>query len=337
MKTAITPRSAWSQTILHILSALAILGAGLLSACGGGGGGSSMSSTSSSTTQSCSGCGGALVTLTDAPGDFVSYIVTVDSLQLTNANGTTVQILPNTTQVDFAQLVDLSEIVSAAEIPAGKYVSASMTVDYAGATIVVDNGTASVPITNLVNGANLDAAREPESDADHLDADAGSGEAVHRHGGGGGESRARFQSLGIQCHHAVADRADDGHRKSGVDREPRARHDAPDARARRLRERQHDGERLHHPSASVRRSVGKRRPDHVATGATTTYAINGTSYTGSAGLAQLATVSAGTPVAAYGSWDMTTQTFTANNVLVGSSVAGGKLDSVEGTVLSRTG
>jgi len=42
-------------------------------------------------------------------------------------------------------------------------------------------------------------------------------------------------------------------------------------------------------------------------------------------------------VAAFGAWDMSTKTFTASNVLVGSSVVGGKLDSVEGTVLSRTG
>src|SRR5271165_5072825 len=104
-------RSGWSAAMLHILFALAIASAGLLAACGGGG--SSMNSTPTGTPQSCANCGPALVTLTDAPGDFVSYIVTIDSLQLTNANGTTVQILPNATQVDFAQLVDLSEVVSA--------------------------------------------------------------------------------------------------------------------------------------------------------------------------------------------------------------------------------
>jgi hypothetical protein len=176
MKFATDRRSARSVATLNILSVLLLIGAGLLSACGSGGG-SSMSSPASTTTvsgQSCSNCGGALVTLTDAPGDFVSYIVNLDSLQLTNANGTTVQIVPNTTQVDFAQLVNLSEVVSAAEIPAGKYVSASMTLDYAGATIVVDGSRRVGADHQNHQRRELDAAREPESDAGHLDADAGS-------------------------------------------------------------------------------------------------------------------------------------------------------------------
>jgi hypothetical protein len=75
----------------------------------------------------------------------------------------------------------------------------------------------------------------------------------------------------------------------------------------------------------------------VNTGAATTFSINNVSSTGSAGLTQLAAAAAGTMIVAYGAWDKTSQTFTASSVLAGSSVAGMMHDSVEGTVLSRTG
>ncbi|MGA9027008.1 MAG: DUF4382 domain-containing protein, partial [Steroidobacteraceae bacterium] len=127
-----------------------------LTACGGGGS-SDMSSSNTPTmgTSSATSVGGAVVTLTDAPGDFQNYIVNVTALQLTRSDGTVVQALPVTTQVDFAQLVNLSEIVSTSQIPAGKYVSASLTLDYSAATIVVEGGSGSVTIAagNIIDGA----------------------------------------------------------------------------------------------------------------------------------------------------------------------------------------
>ena len=53
-----------------------------------------------------------MIALTDAAGDFDSYIVNVVSLQLTRDDGTVVQTVPVSTQVDFSQLVSLSEILS---------------------------------------------------------------------------------------------------------------------------------------------------------------------------------------------------------------------------------
>jgi hypothetical protein len=62
-------------------------------------------------------CGALLVSLTDADGDFLSYSVDVVSLSLTRANGTVVRALPLRQRVDFAELVDLAEFVTAATIP----------------------------------------------------------------------------------------------------------------------------------------------------------------------------------------------------------------------------
>jgi uncharacterized protein DUF4382 len=336
MKPATEGRSARSGAMLHILPALLLMSAGLLSACGSGG--SSMSNAPPPmSTQSCSNCGGAVVTLTDAPGDFLSYIVNVDSLQLTNANGTSVQIVPNTTQVDFAQLVNLSEVVSAAEIPVGRYVSASMTVDYAGATIVVDSGSGSVPITNIINGATSMplASPNPTKVTLTLMFDPARPFVI---------TANAIANLALDFNLAASNTITPSlTAPTTVTVNPVLTASLVPDTTRQTRVR---GTFVSASTMANDFIVDVRPFDNdsgdggqltVATTSTTSYSINGTGYTGAAGLAQLATVSAGTLVVAYGAWDMTTQTFTASSVLVGSSVFGNKLDSVEGSVLSRTG
>jgi hypothetical protein len=58
--------------------------------------------------------GTLMIGLTDADGDFLSYSVDVVSLSLRKADGTVVQALPTRQRVDFAGLVDLTELVTAA-------------------------------------------------------------------------------------------------------------------------------------------------------------------------------------------------------------------------------
>ena len=70
---------------------------------------------------------------------------------------------------------------------------------------------------------------------------------------------------------------------------------------------------------------------------TTTYQINGTAYVGSAGLTALAALPANTVVAAFGSLQTGTQpTFTATNVLAGSSLQSASKDRISGTVIARS-
>src|SRR5215470_1834950 len=94
-----------------------LAGLAALAACGGGGGGG-MPSSSGTQTDSCSAssCGTVFMAMTDADGDFMSYTVDVVSLTLKRANGATVETLPATTRVDFAQYVDLTEFLTAATI-----------------------------------------------------------------------------------------------------------------------------------------------------------------------------------------------------------------------------
>ena len=102
------------------------------------------------TAQACSAqtCGTAMVTMTDAKGDFLSYIVSLTSLQLQTRGGATVETDPATTKVDFSKLVDLSEVLSAGQIPQAEYVAAKLTIDYTNSQISADDGSGNpVPLT----------------------------------------------------------------------------------------------------------------------------------------------------------------------------------------------
>ena len=95
-------------------------------------------------TTCASDCGVVYLALTDADGDFMSYTVDVTSLKLERANGTQVETLPATTRIDFAQYVDLTEFFTAATIPNGDYVAATLRLDYSNADITVEQAGAPV-------------------------------------------------------------------------------------------------------------------------------------------------------------------------------------------------
>jgi hypothetical protein len=88
-----------------------------------------------------SGYGVAWVTLTDSPGDFTTYTVTVDSITLMRSDGLSVPALNAAEVVDFTKLSNVAELWGAATIPTGTYTSASIVLDYTSAVIgVMVNG-----------------------------------------------------------------------------------------------------------------------------------------------------------------------------------------------------
>ncbi|MCF6217161.1 MAG: DUF4382 domain-containing protein [Gammaproteobacteria bacterium] len=92
-----------------------------------------------------SGDGELYISLTDAEGDFSSYTVDVTAISLQKADGTVIETLPITTRVDFAQYVDMSELLTAATLPSGVYVKGTLTIDYSNADIWVEDGNG-VPV-----------------------------------------------------------------------------------------------------------------------------------------------------------------------------------------------
>src|SRR5205807_10565385 len=91
--------------IFRLLAVAGIAGAAGVSGCGGGSG-SPMSSMAPAS-------GVAMVTLPDAPGDFLSYQLAVASLKLSRAAGTAVETVPAPSHVGFAQPANPSDGISA--------------------------------------------------------------------------------------------------------------------------------------------------------------------------------------------------------------------------------
>ncbi len=336
--------TAWRPFVHRLLQSAFVIITGALAACGGAG--SSTSATVASVAsgvsmQSCAGCGAAVVSLTDAPGDFLSYIVKVVSLQLTRADGTVVETVPVTTQVDFAKLVNLSEIISAKQVPAGQYVSASITIDYSGATVVVDNGTTGVTIAanQIINGATSTPLVAPNPTQMTLKLSLGAKSPLVVNSDSVATLALDFNLL---ASNAVTPSAAN---PTTVTVNPVFTASmVPDA-SKPIRVRG--------ALVSVNNSGGAAsyvvnvRPFNdaddtsgqvtVDVASATTFSINGVSYAEGAGIAQLATLATGTVTAALGAWDATGTTFTATSVTVGTGVAGTGHDSAEGTVVARTG
>jgi len=328
------------MNITRLRNALAGLALAALAACGGGGAGTT--GTAGGGTVGAASAGTALVSLTDAPGDFLHYAVKVTSIQLTRADGTVVETLPaTTTQVDFAQLVDLSEVISAAQVQPGSYKSVQMTLDFTGASIVIDNGTAT-PIT--VSAANIvDSANSPITAPITLNLQLPAGQPLVVTKGTVAHLALDFN---LALSNAITPSPITGTTVAStvkVQVNPTLSASVTPDATRSLR--------LRGPLVSVStadstytihvRPFFKRNDSHgdlvVKTTSTTVFQINGASSTGSAGLTALNGVAAGTLTAATGTFDVATKTFTADTVLAGTSIPGAGLDSVGGTVISRSG
>ncbi len=78
------------------------------------------------------------VTVTDEPGDYTSYIITIDSVTLTaqhRGGGDRGRRPPRSS--NFAQLSNIAEMWGSGAVPVGTYVSATITLDYTNAAITV--------------------------------------------------------------------------------------------------------------------------------------------------------------------------------------------------------
>jgi uncharacterized protein DUF4382 len=324
----------------------ALLGAGgfalsaTLSSCGGGGG-----SMMSMTPPMSNANGTAMVTVTDMPGDFLSYMVSVVSLKLTRADGTVVETVPVATRIDFAQLVDLSEVLSAQQVPAGMYTGVALTLDYSGAVIVVDNGAGglTVPAANIINASTSAALVAPNSQMT-LTLQLPSGTPLVISQGTVANLALDFNLSASNTVAPASITASTAPSALMVSVSPTLSASlAPDT-SKQIRVR---GTLVSVTDTSGNTSYTVMvRPFYSAAGdtgqvvvdttSTTSFTLNGSAYTGNAGLSALGALGAGTLTLATGGFDLSTHTFTAAAVFAGSSVPGAGLDSVEGTVTARS-
>jgi hypothetical protein len=318
-----------------------------LAACGGGGSATMSTAPAAATASGCSAstCGSTIMTITDAAGDFLSYKVNLVSLQLQKSDGTMVETLPGTTAVDFVQLIDLSEVISARQIPPGNYVAAQVTVDFSNAAIMVDDGTGngvSVKPVDSTGAALGQLALTVQLDnANNLKI-----------------SAAKTSRIGFDFNLLASNMVDLTAKTVTVSPVLEASVVPVDNKLLRARGEisavdaansdytvavdpfnDHDAndDNNNGGGGNDANDNDKTLPLVVHTTATTTFEINGQPFSGAAGLAQLATLPANTLSVAFGTLSSTDQTFTATSVLAGTSVSGGNMDHIQGSVVARVG
>ncbi|MEM8983550.1 MAG: hypothetical protein AAGC71_11015 [Pseudomonadota bacterium] len=309
----------------------------VLAACGGGGSGTTTEAVPPVETATCDPddattadqCGVLYLAVTDADGDFLAYTVDVVSLSLERANGDTVETLPNTTRIDFTDYVELSEFVSVRNLPPGNYVAGTITIDYSAAEILVEKDGVAVPATVV------DAAGDPLTTFD-LSVTLADDDPVRVTRG---LASLLVVDFDLGASHVVDVTTDPATAVAEpiivADIEPV---DEKDVRVR--------GPLIDVDIANANYDVQLRpffRRDGdfgvVSVNVTddTIYEIDGDAFTGEAGLDALAQLASGAPTRAIGTLDVGARSFTANEVLAGSSVPGTSADAVRGHVTSRSG
>ncbi|MBB6094558.1 hypothetical protein HNQ60_003445 [Povalibacter uvarum] len=308
------------------------IGALMLAGCGSGGGDAATQQPPGPVYSGCvtpADCGNVIIAMTDADGDFLSYTVDVQSLTLKRANGDTVETLPLTTRIDFAQVVDLSEFLTSATVPNGAYVEGSLRLDYSNAAVTVEsNGQ---PVEARVVGADgsplgIVDVRVVLDNRNHLTVSPG-----------------RPSLLTLDFDLAASNTVDLTTSPATVTATPSlvASLEPVDEKDLRLR-----GPLVSVDAASSSYVVDVRPFGHrsgkfgqvtVYTNASTAFEVNGTASTGAAGLQALATAGAGTQTLAVGTLSRGDRRFDAQTVYAGTSVPGAGVDAVLGNVLSRVG
>ncbi len=306
-------------------ASLAVLAAVLLalSACGTG--------TGSGTADTGTDTGQVLVGLTDAEGDFVRYAVDVDRLELTRADGTVVEALPLETRIDFAELTDLTEFLTAATVPQGAYVSATLSLDYSDAEILVEG-----PDGSPVEAVATDETGTPLTTLE-LRVELSN---RHRLVVAPGVPALLTLDFDLEATHEV----DLSVSPARVTVEPvlvaEVNPDTP--KPHRVRGPLVSVDEAHGAFVIAirphwirhKRDLGRLT---VITGDGTSFEVDGQTASGSEGLALLAAMPSGTAVVAKGSLDPATRAFRAEEVYAGSSVPGGELDVLTGVVVARSG
>ncbi len=298
-----------------------------LAACSGGGSGDTASGTASSSGQ-------VVVGITDVQGDFAAYWVDVVALTLTKQNGAIVEVLPLTTRIDFSQYVELTEFVTAATIPSGKYTKASLVLDYQNADIRVEDASGKpVKVETILdqNGSPISTLTVSV----HLE-DRNSLVIVP------GIPAFLTLDFDLKASHEVAF---DGANIPTLTVQPLLLAD--------VNPEEPKIHRLRGPLKEVDLGAGTfdliiRPFIHVLTGAddrfgvfkvmtdgTTIFDINGDLYEGQAGLQALNQQQTLTAVIVVGDLKPGLHRFEARQVYAGTSVPGGSLDAVTGTVMRR--
>lgn len=138
-------------------STFAVLVVGALAA---GCSGSSSSGGSGTSAPAATDTGELTLAVTDAATDEIDvFEVDIVAFRFQRSDGASVEVLPQTARVDFAQLVSVSEVIAAASLPVGTYTQAFMTLDFGGAMVRINGSSTPATLVDS-NGAPLSGRQE---------------------------------------------------------------------------------------------------------------------------------------------------------------------------------
>jgi hypothetical protein len=302
----------------------------------------------------CNGTAVVTLTSTASQDNFLAYRVGLVSVQLESSSGkSALKILPASTTVDLTTLTGVSEVLGAAAVAKGNYKSALVTLDYSAAQIVYDdgslNGVALAPVDangHALGQIQLTVNLDP-SDSFSVTSKGSSRLALDFNLAA--SNVVNLSATTVTVTPVVAASA------LPIDAKP--------VRIRGPISGVTTGDLTSTTSGSFSMGIWPFNGTVAGTGTlsvvpstSTTYEINGSASTGTAGEGQLATLGSGTLTVVYGTLTSAQQstttttttgttsttstnlvTFTASQVLAGSSVQGSGFDRVTGTVSARNG
>ena len=275
------------------------------------------------------GCGTLLLGITDADGDFLNYTVDITALELIKMDGTLVSVMPSTQLVNFSDYVEVSELATAATIPAGIYAGRNITLDYANADIQVEKDGAAVS-ANMV-----DLAGEPlQTVSLQLQFDETNRLVI---------SRRRPAILEIDFNLAASHDINLTAEPVTITTEPFILAEIDPILQKEFRVR---GPLISVDEASsvfrisvrpFHRLIGRFGGLDVHSNEETLFEIDGESYLGSEGLTQMANLDPGVPTITLGRFNRLEDRFEAITVIAGSGIPGASKDGARGVIVARLG
>lgn len=274
-------------------------------------------------------CGTLLLGLTDADGDFLTYKVDVTAIELTRQDGVQVSVMPTAQSVNFVDYIEISELMTAATLPAGVYLSGSITVDYSSADIQVEKAG------DAVVASMVDEAGSPLlSQTLQMQFDETNPLVI---------ARRRPAMLELDFNLAASHTVNLEAEPVMVETEPYIIAEVDPVMTKEFR--------IRGPLLNTNKSEDKYRiavrPFHRKQGrfggvdvwidGQTGFEINGEAYQGSQGLAKMNMLAEGTACVALGIFDREQNRFTAINVIAGSGVPGYDSDAAKGVIVAREG
>lgn len=283
----------------------------------------------SSSDSSAEDSGTLELAVTDAEEDFLSYKIELDAVTLNRGDGSSVDILPLSTEIDFVQYQELTELFAVMSVPSGIYKSITLSLDYSNANIVIQDEagvsyTASVvdsegtAVTEFKVELKLDNDRPliitPRKTSQlTLDLDLAASNTIES-----------FDPPLVSVEPFMLASA-----KLDMGREHRVRG---------LMFAVNTGEQLVTLDVKpMRLKQGEFGQFTFAVNTETKYEINGLEYNAETGINALASLSASTPIVAFGvNIKEDDLPYLASQVIAGTSVAWNNQDVLKGTITARS-